>query len=135
MFPTVEPFGSDLARQFTPAEGDLNSRYVYQPLYDSTKVIAQQLFPKLNRYLIKGTYTGQNGSEYQLNAVNVPQGSVVVTAGNLRLQEGTDYTIDYSSGRLRMLNQALLQSGQPINIKLENNELLAYNRNLSGVPG
>nr|WP_261382295.1 cell surface protein SprA [Mucilaginibacter achroorhodeus] len=123
MFPTVEPFGSDLARQFTPAEGDLNTRYVYQPLYDSTKVIAQQLFPKLNRYLIKGTYTGQNGSEYQLNAVNVPQGSVVVTAGNLRLQEGTDYTIDYSSGRLRMLNQALLQSGQPINIKLENNEL------------
>jgi len=123
MFPTIEPFGSDLERQFTSAEGDLKTRYVYQPLYDSTKTIAQQLFPKLNRYLIKGTYTGQNGSEYQLNAVNIPQGSVVVTAGNLKLQEGTDYTIDYSAGRLRMLNQALLQSGQPINIKLENNEL------------
>nr|WP_224746314.1 cell surface protein SprA [Mucilaginibacter glaciei] len=123
MFPVIEPFGSDLARQFTASEADLAARYVYQPLYDSTKTIAQQFFPKLNRYLLKGTYTSQGGSEYQLNAVNIPQGSVVVTAGTLRLQEGTDYTIDYSAGRIRVLNQALLSSGQPINIKLENNEL------------
>jgi cell surface protein SprA len=123
MFPVLEPFGSDLAKQFTPGEADLASRYVYQPLYDSTKTIAQQLFPKLNRYLIKGTYTSTQGSEYQLNAVNIPQGSVVVTAGNLKLNEGADYTVDYSSGRIRILNQALLSSGQPINIKIENNEL------------
>jgi cell surface protein SprA len=123
MFPVLEPFGSDLARQFTPGETDLVSRYSYQPLYDSTKTIAQQFFPKLNRYLLKGTYTSQSGSEYQLNAVNIPQGSVVVTAGSVKLQEGSDYTIDYSAGRIRMLNQALLASGQTINVKLENNEL------------
>ena len=123
MFPVLEPFGSDLAKQFTPGEADLAARYVYQPLYDSTKTIAQQLFPKLNRYLIKGPYTSTQGSEYQLNAVNIPQGSVVVTAGNLKLNEGADYTVDYSSGRIRILNQALLSSGQPINIKIENNEL------------
>jgi cell surface protein SprA len=123
MFPVLEPFGSDLAKQFTAGETDLATRYVYQPLYDSTKTIAQQFFPKLNRYLIKGTYTSTQGSEYQLNAVNIPQGSVVVTAGNLKLNEGADYTVDYSSGRIRILNQALLSSGQPINIKIENNEL------------
>jgi cell surface protein SprA len=123
MFPVLEPFGSDLARQFIPSENDLVARYVYQPLYDSTKTIAQQFFPKLNRYLIKGTYTSQSGSEYQLNAVNIPQGSVVVTAGSVKLQEGNDYTIDYSAGRIRILNQALLASGQAINVKLENNEL------------
>lgn len=123
MFPVIEPFGSDLARQFTTSEADLSARYVYQPLYDSTKTIAQQFFPKLNRYLIKGTYTSQSGSEYQLNAVNIPQGSVVVTAGAVKLQEGSDYTVDYSAGRIRMLNQALLASGQTINVKLENNEL------------
>ncbi|AMR34418.1 cell surface protein SprA [Mucilaginibacter sp. PAMC 26640] len=123
MFPVLEPFGSDLAKQFTATETDLVSRYVYQPLYDSTKTIAQQFFPKLNRYLIKGTYTSTQGSEYQLNAVNIPQGSVVVTAGNLKLSEGADYTVDYSAGRIRVLNQALLSSGQPINIKIENNEL------------
>jgi cell surface protein SprA len=59
MFPVLEPFGSDLARQFTSTEADLVSRYVYQPLYDSTKTIAQQFFPKLNRYQIKGTYTSK----------------------------------------------------------------------------
>ncbi|MDN3581108.1 cell surface protein SprA [Mucilaginibacter flavus] len=123
VFPTIEPFGSDLAAKFTAGEADLAKRYVYQPLYDSTKTIAQQFFPALNRYVIKGTYSSSGGSEYQLNAVNIPQGSVTVTAGQLKLNEGTDYTIDYNSGRIRVLNQALLSSGQPISVKLENNEL------------
>lgn len=123
VFPTIEPFGSDLASKFTAGETDLAKRYVYQPLYDSTKTIAQQYFPALNRYVIKGTYTSTGGSEYQLNAVNIPQGSVTVTAGQLKLTEATDYTIDYNAGRIRILNQALLSSGQPISVKLENNEL------------
>lgn len=122
-FPTIEPFGSDLAAKFAPGETDLTKRYVYQQLYDSTKTIAQQYFPALNRYVIKGTYTSTGGSEYQLNAVNIPQGSVTVTAGQLKLTEGADYTVDYNSGRIRILNQALLSSGQTISVKLENNEL------------
>ena len=123
MFPVLEPFGQDLAKQFTPAETDLASRYVYQALYDSTKTIAQQFFPQLNRYTISGTYTATGGSDYQLNAVNIPQGSVIVNAGAQKLIEGTDYTIDYSAGHIRILNQALLQGGQPITVKVENNEL------------
>jgi cell surface protein SprA len=39
------------------------------------------------------------------------------------LKEGTDYTIDYNAGRITILNQALLTSGQPITVKIENNEL------------
>lgn len=123
IFPQLQPFGADLAKQFNPAETDLIKRYVYQPLYDSTKTIAQQFFPQLNRYLIKGTYTATGGSDYQLNAVNIPQGSVIVNSGALKLTEGTDYTIDYSAGHIRILNQALLSSGQPITVKVENNEL------------
>lgn len=123
IFPELEPFGSDLAKQFTASESDLVKRYVYQQLYDSTQTIAKQFFPQLNRYLIKGTYTATSGSEYQLNAVNIPQGSVVVSAGTLTLVEGTDYSIDYSAGRIRILNTALLSSGQPITVKVENNEL------------
>jgi len=123
MFPVLEPFGSDLAKQFAPGEIDLKNRYVYQALYDSTKTIAQQLFPNANRYLISGTYSATGGSVYQLNAVNIPQGSVIVNAGTLALTEGTDYTIDYSAGTIRVLNQALLSSGQPITVKVENNEL------------
>jgi cell surface protein SprA len=123
IFPELQPFGADLAKKFNPGETDLIKRYVYQSLYDSTKTIAQQFFPQLNRYVIQGTYSATGGSDYQLNAVNIPQGSVVVNAGALKLTEGTDYTIDYSAGRIRILNQALLSSGQPITVKVENNEL------------
>lgn len=123
MFPVLEPFGADLAKQFTSGEQGLASRYVYQPLYDSTQTIAQQLFPNLNRYTIQGTYSSTGGSEYQLNAVNIPQGSVIVNAGTLTLKEGSDYTIDYSAGTIRVLNTALLSSGQPITVKVENNAL------------
>jgi len=123
MFPVLEPFGSDLAKQFDPGEQDLIKRYVYQPIYDSTKTIAQQFFPQLNRYILKGTYSSQGGSEYQLNATNIPQGAVIVSAGTIKLVEGTDFTVDYTAGRLRILNQALLSSGQPITVNIENNEL------------
>jgi cell surface protein SprA len=123
-FPVIEPFGSDLAKKFNQAtEQSLIQKYVFQPLYDSTKVDAQQLFQKLNRYIIRGTYQSQSGSEFQLNAINIPQGSVQVVSGTLPLQEGADFTVDYNIGRVRILNQALLNSGQPIRIKLENNEL------------
>ncbi|MDB5140639.1 MAG: cell surface protein SprA [Mucilaginibacter sp.] len=123
IFPELQPFGADLASKFTTSEQDLKSRYVYQPLYDSTQTIAQQFFPQLNRYTIQGTYSSTGGSDYQLNAVNIPQGSVIVTSGALKLVEGTDFTVDYNAGRIRILNQALLSSGQPITVTVENNEL------------
>lgn len=123
-FPVLEPFGSDLASQFAPGETDLRNRYVYQQLYDSTKTVAQQFFPLLNRYLIKGTYSSSGGaSSYQLDASNIPQGSVVVSSGAVKLQEGTDYTVDYNGGRVDIINEALRSSGQPISIRIENNEL------------
>lgn len=123
-FPLVEPFGSDLAARFDPvSEQNLIDKYVFQPLYDSTKVAAQQLFSRLNRYQIRGTYQSQSGSEFQLNAINIPQGSVQVVAGTMPLQEGVDFTVDYNIGIVRILNQSLLNSGQQIRIKMENNEL------------
>ena len=123
IFPELEPFGSDLAKQFDAGEQDLKKRYLYQPIYDSTKTIAQQFFPQLNRYVISGTYSSQGGSLYQLNATNIPQGSVIVTAGSLKLVEGSDFTVDYSAGTIQILNQAILSSGQPITVNVENNEL------------
>ena len=123
MFPVLEPFGSDLAKQFDPGEQDLINRYVYQPIYDSTKTIAQQFFPQLNRYVIKGTYSSQGGSEYQLNATNIPQGSVVVTAGTHQASRRDRLYRRLYCRTSGSLNQALLSSGQPITVNIENNEL------------
>ncbi|SEM06101.1 cell surface protein SprA [bacterium A37T11] len=123
MFPVLEPFGKDLASQFAPGEELLADKYIFQALYDSTVVLAQQLYANKNRYVIKGTYESEVGTEFQLGAINVPYGSVQVFAGNLPLQEGTDFTVDYDIGRVRILNESVLQSGQPVRIKMENNEL------------
>ena len=49
------------------------------------KTAAQQI-PSLNRYYIKGQFQSQSSSEISLNALNVPEGSVTVTAG-VRLEE------------------------------------------------
>jgi hypothetical protein len=48
--------------------------------------------------------------------VNIPQGSVSVTAGGVKLIENQDYTVDYNLGRVKILNQGILESGTPINV-------------------
>ena len=123
IFPVIEPFGRDLAAQFNPGEQNLIDKYTYTALYDSTKVVAQQLFTKQNRYIIKGVYQSQVASEFSLNSINVPEGSVKVFAGTIPLQEGVDFTVDYQGGRVRIINTGVLLSGQAIRITTENNEL------------
>ena len=129
-FPVVEPFGSHLATKIqegfggntTEAQQVIN-QVTFQPLYDSTKTVAQILFPNLNRFRIKGQYQSSSGSEISLNALNIPQGAVVVTAGGIKLQEGVDYTVDYNLGRVRILNEGVMTSGQPIKVSVESNSL------------
>jgi cell surface protein SprA len=123
IFPVIEPFGKDLAEQFNPAEQLLAAKYTFPALYDSTQVIARQLFTKQNRYILRGGYQSEVSSEFSLNSINVPEGSVKVFAGNIPLVEGNDYTVDYMSGRVKILNTAVLSSGQAIRITTENNEL------------
>lgn len=136
IFPFVEPFGADLAAQFAATETALREKYAYTQLYDSTKVVAQQNFPGKDRYIIKGHYQSEISSEFSLNAINVPEGSVKVFMGSIPLIEGNDYTVDYMSGRVKILNTALLSSGQSIRISTENNELFGLQqRSLFGVRG
>ncbi|WP_432709272.1 cell surface protein SprA [Pedobacter sp.] len=123
IFPVLEPFGKDLASQFYAAEQNLIDKYTYQALYDSTKVVAQTQFIAKNRYILKGSFQSSNTNEYSLNAINVAEGSVRVFAGTLPLQEGLDYTVNYMNGSVKILNESLLQTAQPIRISTENNEL------------
>jgi len=123
IFPVIEPFGKDLASQFNPGEQNLIDKYTYPALYDSTKVVAQQLFTRQNRYILKGFFQSDVASEFSLNSINVPEGSVKVFSGTIPLQEGLDFTVDYQGGRVKIINTGLLISGQPIRITTENSEL------------
>jgi cell surface protein SprA len=119
MFPELEPFGKDLKKAFGP-DSAVASKYLYQVLYDSTKTIAQQ-FPQFDRYVMRGSFKASSSSDIFLGAYNIPRGSVTVTAGGQQLIENVDYTIDYSTGRLKVINDAILNSGLPINVSFENN--------------
>lgn len=119
-FPVLEPFGSHLRKKVFPDEPDLANKYAYDSLYTMTKTSAEQYSEK-NKFTLKGYYTSQSGSEISLNAMNVAQGSVTVTAGGVQLVENVDYTVDYTLGRVTILNEGILNSGTPINISLESN--------------
>ncbi len=124
IFPEIEPFGKDLRAKFPIGEQTLANKYVYEQLYDSTRTVALQ-FPDKNRFRLKGTYQSSSSSEIPLNSVNIPQGSVVVTAGGTKLTENIDYTVDYTLGRVKIINEGILNSGTPIKIKLESNTLFS----------
>ena len=119
-FPELEPFGSFLRNKIN--DKALADKYCYDSLYTMTKTGAQQ-FPEKNKYLMEGQYKSESGSEISLNAMNVPQGSVKVTAGGVQLVENSDYTVDYTLGRVKIINEGVLNSGTPINIQLENNSM------------
>ena len=119
-FPVVEPFGSHLRKMLVDPE--LGDKYAFDSLYTTTRYRAQQ-FPEQNRFFIEGRYKSASGSEIALNAINVPPGSVVVTAGGVPLTENVDYTVDYTLGRVRIINEGILNSGTPIRISLESSSL------------
>jgi len=123
-FTQIEPFGSDLAKAFgaDASQQVVKDSYIFQELYDSTRVAAQQL-PQKNRYKLKGSYQSATSNEFSLNSMNIPQGSVRVTAGGVPLSENVDYTVDYTLGRVKIINESILNSGQPIKISAENNSL------------
>lgn len=120
--PKVEPFGSYM-RDYLVKRGvaaDKAEKYAFTELYDSTKTIAKQIAEK-NKYQIVGQFKGSAANVISLDAYNVPQGSVVVTAGGITLKEGTDYSVDYSAGEVTILNQSIIDAGTAVNVSLESN--------------
>lgn len=125
IFPVVEPFGKHLATKI--GNPVIAEKYTYQELYDSTLVVARQFADK-NKFVITGRYQAASGSQIRLNAINVPRGSVIVTAGGITLTENSDYTVDYSMGIVTITNQSIIDSGQSINVTLENQSLFSTQR-------
>ena len=117
-FPQVEPFGSFLTKVI--GDSAVARPFAYTELYDSTRTIAKQV-AEHNKFVIKGRYKATKSDEIVLNTSGIPQGSVVVTAGGQVLTEGTDYTVDYSAGVVRILNKSILDAATPIQCSVESN--------------
>ena len=115
IFTKAQPFGSYLQNVL----GSNDSKFVFNDLYTQQKQVASQNNLAL-RYIIEGRYKGSQGTGISLGAINVPKGSVKVTANGVVLTEGIDYTVDYMLGQVTIINETVKQSGQAINVSLEN---------------
>ena len=119
VFPLLEPFGSSLD-SILPGIPD---NFKYQELYDTSVTIARLSLEK-NKFLLAGEVQSATSGEINLGPF-VPQGSVRVRAGGILLVEGSDYEVDYSLGRLRIINESYLQQGTPINVSFEDQALFS----------
>jgi len=120
IFPVLEPFGNSLRQLLNNDE--LFERYGFPELYENTVTIARENLEK-NRFIISGELKSNFSSEISLGSFNIPRGSVTVRAGSQELREGIDYEIDYGIGRLKILNDAFIQQGVPINVSFEDQNL------------
>jgi len=126
VFPVLEPFGSSIDSLLSPlgVNQAVIDSFKFNELYDTTVVIARQMLES-SKFIMKGRVKSSSSSEISLGAWNIPNGSVRVTAGGDVLTEGVDYEIDYGIGRIRIINQAYLQSGVPIRVSYEDNSVFS----------
>ena len=122
IFPVREPFGPFLRSKFKDPKGKDASFYAYDALYDSTKWWAEQDVTH-NKFFLRGSYRGSTTNEISLNAINVPQGSVKVTANGSQLTENVDFTVEYNTGKVRIINEGIINSGAVIKVTSESNSL------------
>lgn len=117
IFPVLEPFGSNLSRKFGAGEEQFRNKYVFQELYSTTMIDAQQISER-NKFFIKGSYQSSGGAEVQL-PFGVLETSVTVTSGGVPLSPGSDYIVEAQIGRVRLLNNSVMNSGREIVIEYE----------------
>lgn len=128
MFPVLEPFGKHLEEKLQNNPQDV-TLYSYDPLYRFTQQDAIQYYQQLNRFKFRGKASSAAiGSEINLNAVQIAQGSIRVTSGGTQLTEGTDYSVDYQVGKITLMNPAILTSGQDVKVKWESNQLFGMDQ-------
>ncbi|MBR1850349.1 MAG: cell surface protein SprA [Bacteroidales bacterium] len=128
-FPYVEPFGKDLRAILNNDE--FANIYCFDSLYTMTQTLAQQYADK-NKFYLEGYYTTTVSGEISLG-YSVAQGSVTVTAGGVPLIENVDYTVDYTMGTVRIINESILSSGTPISVSSENNSFSMMTKTMLGL--
>ena len=127
-FPYVEPFGKDLRTII--GNDEFANQYCFDSLYTMTRTLAQQYADK-NKFYLEGYFTSAVSGEISLG-YSVSQGSVTVTAGGVPLIENVDYTVDYTMGTVRIINESILSSGTPISVSSENNAFSMTSKDMLG---
>jgi cell surface protein SprA len=122
IFPMREPFGDFTRNKFQDPDGRTADYYAFDALYDRTKWDAEQDVAH-DKFFLRGSYKGSASNQIRLQCFNVTRGAVRVTANGSMLNEGTDYTVDYTVGIVTIINEGILGSGAVIKASCESNSL------------
>jgi cell surface protein SprA len=130
IFPYLEPFDKALRNLFALEPNPntrqlLTQKFLYDTLYRTTKAEAELVATK-NKFYITGSFKAGAGKEIIIQGFNISPGSVKVYAGGTPLREQVDYTVDYTFGKVTILNEGILSSGKTINITYEQQDPFAF---------
>ena len=127
IFPKLEPFGSFLRDTILSITGNESfaEQISFDTLYRGTVTDAREIAEK-NRFTIEGVYKSAVSADISLGAFNIPERSETVRAGGRILVRDVDYEIDYTIGRIRILNEAILESGSKITVDFEDSALFGF---------
>jgi cell surface protein SprA len=129
--PRLEPFNTPLVELFkspginADQRASLVNKYVYDTLYHTTQAEAALVTTK-NKFFITGSFKAGSGRDIIISGFNITHGSVKVYAGGTPLREGTDYTVDYTFGKVTILNEGILSSGKDLDITYEQQDPFAF---------
>ena len=82
------------------------------------------LFATKNKFFIVGQYTAGSSKEIIIPGFGVSPGSVRVYAGGIPLQEGSQYTVDYTFGRVTILDESVLDKN--LSVQYEQSDPFAF---------
>ena len=105
-------------------DGDDDGPAMYYELLGSTEIMSEHKF----QLRVKHSKS-QRSSTYSLGFMIV-EGSEEVRLNGSKLTKGVDYTIDYFSGTLNIINQMALDPTANIDISYEENELVSFDQKL-----
>ncbi|MFH0733214.1 MAG: cell surface protein SprA [bacterium] len=129
IFPTLQPFGGNFPANIEDAE---NKKY--QSIYDTTLTAAKQDITK-DKFLFNVEYSAAVSKSYNIG-FNVVENSVKVLLNGRELSVGSDYSVDYNSGQVTILNDAALVAGADLRITFEQNDLFSLaSKTLVGLRG
>ncbi|RPI19062.1 MAG: cell surface protein SprA [Ignavibacteriae bacterium] len=115
IFPTLQPFYTTLIQSGISAD----SLQTNLGIYTQPKLAVNNTNIK---YFITGKAIGDATDRYNLG-FNLVEGSVKIWNGSAQLTENVDFTIDYTTGELKIRNASALSAGANLKITYETNDL------------
>ncbi len=134
IFPNLRPFDSTIVRYFRQIGQVVPDSLLFSDIYDTTAEAAQRNSER-NKYYLKVKAVGDQKSRYSLG-FNIVEGSVQVLLNGKVLTPKVDYTVDYITGEVNILNGDAMLPNANVQVKFEQNDLFQIaSKTLMGVRG